>query len=93
MSRTTRAAQVPGAPTDETTGTQPDTAPATVESGPLEDSFGPVAGEQAAFAEQPVAAPGVLRAADVDPTRIKRAVLTADGWVCPATTPAPAARS
>lgn len=37
--------------------------------------------------EQP-AAPGVLRAADVDPTSIRRAVLTADGWVCPAAAPA-----
>jgi hypothetical protein len=32
---------------------------------------------------------GQLRAADVDPTKIKRAVLTADGWVCPVTAPAP----
>lgn len=29
-----------------------------------------------------------LRAADVDPTKIKRAVLTLDGWVCPEVSPA-----
>lgn len=29
-----------------------------------------------------------LRAVDVDPTKIKRAVLTLDGWVCPVETPA-----
>jgi hypothetical protein len=33
-----------------------------------------------------------LRAADVDPTKIRRAVLTLDGWVCPATSPAPPAK-
>jgi hypothetical protein len=31
--------------------------------------------------------PAPLRAADVDPTKIKRAVLTVDGWVCPAVSP------
>lgn len=30
-----------------------------------------------------------LRAKDVDATRLKRAVHTQDGWVCPATSPAP----
>ncbi len=33
-----------------------------------------------------------LRAKDVDATRLKRAVLTQDGWVCPATIPAPKGR-
>jgi hypothetical protein len=33
-----------------------------------------------------------LRAADVDPTKIRRAVLTADGWVCPDKLPEPKAR-
>lgn len=33
-----------------------------------------------------------LRAKDVDPTRLRRAVLTLDGWVCPATSPAPAVK-
>lgn len=33
-----------------------------------------------------------LRAKDVDATRLKRAVLTLDGWVCPATSPAPKAK-
>ncbi len=32
--------------------------------------------------------PAELRAVDVDPTKIKRAVLTKDGWVCPAESPA-----
>lgn len=55
-------------------------------------------GEPAAEAEEsqpdaaPQAEPGILRAADVDPTKLKRAVLTADGWVCPETSPAPPAR-
>ena len=31
--------------------------------------------------------PGDLRAVDVDPTKIKRAVLTKDGWVCPSASP------
>lgn len=49
-------------------------------------------------ATEPVAAPAAaepaagLRAADVDPYKIKRSVLTLDGWVCPATSPAPPAR-
>jgi hypothetical protein len=30
-----------------------------------------------------------LRAKDVDATRLRRSVLTLDGWVCPATSPAP----
>lgn len=30
-----------------------------------------------------------IRAADVDPSKIRRAVLTADGWVCPDRLPAP----
>jgi hypothetical protein len=33
-----------------------------------------------------------LRAADVDATRLRRSVLTLDGWVCPATSPAPPAK-
>ena len=33
-----------------------------------------------------------LRARDVDATRLKRAVLTLDGWVCPVKAPAPAAK-
>lgn len=41
-------------------------------------------------AEAPAA--GQLRAADVNPATLRRAVLTADGWVCPATSPAPAAK-
>ena len=32
--------------------------------------------------------PAELRAVDVDPSKIKRAVLTKDGWVCPAESPA-----
>lgn len=31
--------------------------------------------------------PGDLRAIDVDPSKIKRAVLTRDGWVCPVESP------
>jgi len=31
--------------------------------------------------------PAPLRAVDVDPAKIKRAVLTVDGWVCPAVSP------
>lgn len=33
-----------------------------------------------------------LRAVDVDPTKIKRAVLTLDGWVCPVEAPQYGAR-
>jgi hypothetical protein len=53
-------------------------------------------GETAADVEPVVVAEDVvalitgLRAADVDPHKIKRAVLTVDGWVCPATVPTPA---
>jgi hypothetical protein len=39
--------------------------------------------------EAPAAEPGVLRAADVDPSKLRRAVLTADGWVCPVDAPNP----
>lgn len=42
--------------------------------------------------EAPAEKPAGLRAADVDPTKIARAVLTLDGWVCPAKSPAPAVR-
>lgn len=75
MSRT-RAVQIPGAespPAEGAAAPQADTAagPATA---PVELPAGPV----------PVAG---LRAADVDPHRIKRAVLTLDGWVCPAVAP------
>lgn len=38
------------------------------------------------FPEAPKPVEG-LRAADVDPHHIKRAVLTVDGWVCPAVAP------
>ena len=31
--------------------------------------------------------PEGLRAVDVDPSKIKRAVLTLDGWVCPEVAP------
>lgn len=44
---------------------------------------------QAASAQPEADATGVMRAADVDPSKIKRAVLTADGWVCPSALPAP----
>lgn len=36
--------------------------------------------------------PEGLRAVDVDPTKIKRAVLTLDGWVCPVEAPQYGAR-
>lgn len=42
--------------------------------------------EQAAA---PAEANELPRAADIDPTKIRRAVMTRDGWVCPATSPAP----
>jgi hypothetical protein len=55
-------------------------------------------GQKAAKAAEPVSdedyrekARG-LRAADVDATRLRRAVLTLDGWVCPANSPAPPAK-
>lgn len=48
--------------------------------------------DEAKLAEPVERTPGQLRAKDVDPTKIKRAVLTLDGWVCPATSPAPPAR-
>lgn len=38
------------------------------------------------FAKGPEPVEG-LRAADVDPHKIKRSVLTVDGWVCPAVAP------
>jgi len=38
------------------------------------------------FAKGPEPVAG-LRAADVDPHKIRRAVLTVDGWVCPAVAP------
>lgn len=38
------------------------------------------------------ASAGTLRAADVDPSKLRRAVLTADGWVCPERAPAPPTR-
>lgn len=73
---TRRAPQVPGATTP--TATDADTASE------------PAVADQAQAAEpaeaEPVA-PAGLRASDVDPTKIRRAVLTVDGWVCPAALP------
>jgi hypothetical protein len=70
-----RAVKIPGAEPVESTSDapQPDkvTGPATA---PVEQRPGP----------EPVAG---LRAVDVDPHKIKRAVLTLDGWVCPAIAP------
>jgi hypothetical protein len=48
----------------------------------------PAIAEDEAYREQ---AKG-LRAKDVDATRLRRSVLTLDGWVCPATSPAPKAK-
>jgi hypothetical protein len=56
------------------------------------DTTDQAAAEPAAAAPEAETSPAGLRAADVDPTKIKRAVLTADGWVCPDTVPAPPAR-
>lgn len=46
------------------------------------------AADTAAMAEKLTSnKPEGLRAVDVDPRKIKRAVLTLDGWVCPETAP------
>ena len=46
------------------------------------------AADTAAMAEKLTSnKPEGLRAVDVDPAKIKRAVLTLDGWVCPETAP------
>jgi hypothetical protein len=49
----------------------------------------PEAPEQAPQVEAPAAESGVLRAADVDASKLRRAVLTAEGWVCPVDAPNP----
>lgn len=51
------------------------------------------AADSAAMAEKLTSnKPEGLRAVDVDPTKIKRAVLTLDGWVCPVEAPQYGAR-
>lgn len=52
----------------------------------------PETSQPEAAGQSPEPAAGSLRAAAVDPTKLRRAVLTADGWVCPATSPAPPAK-
>lgn len=51
------------------------------------------AADSAAMAEKLTSnKPEGVRAVDVDPTKIKRAVLTLDGWVCPVEAPQYGAR-
>lgn len=45
-----------------------------------------------AAAPAPAEPSGLPDAADIDPAKLKRAVLTKQGWVCPTTSPAPPAR-
>lgn len=56
---------------------------------PTPDDKAIAAADQADMAEKLTSnkpEPG-LRASDVDPAKIKRAVLTLDGWVCPSVAP------
>lgn len=83
----TRPVQVPGQSADPAAQDAP--AP-QVDQAPAADK------PKAAKAHKPAEPEGSdgrhLRAHEVDPSRIKRAVLTADGWVCPAKSPAPPAK-
>jgi len=81
MSRT-REVQVPGGggPLHE----QP--APNAPEPAPNRVNTSSSATARVEFAKGPEPVVG-LRAADVDPNKIRRAVLTVDGWVCPAVAP------
>lgn len=83
-----------GARTVQTPGGQPETASpstdaaATTPSAPS-DTAAPTADAESADDEAYRERARTLRAKDVDATRLKRAVLTLDGWVCPATVPSP----
>jgi hypothetical protein len=54
----------------------PGDSPADAEQ-PTDTTLEPIQAEEPVQAELP-------RAADIDPTKISRSVLTQDGWVCPA---------
>lgn len=73
MSKPERVIQTPGEPTPDDKA-QRDAAIAAADSAAM--------GEKLASNK-----PEGLRAVDVDPTKIKRAVLTLDGWVCPVEAP------
>ena len=78
MSKPERVVQTPGEPTPDDKAER-DAAIAAADS--------------AAMAEKLTSnKPEGLRAVDVDPTKIKRAVLTLDGWVCPVEAPQYGAR-
>ena len=73
MSKPERVVQTPGEPTPDDKA-QRDAAIAAADS--------------AAMSEKLTSnKPEGLRAVDVDPTKIRRAVLTLDGWVCPVEAP------
>lgn len=85
MPRAPRAVQTPGAAapaeaeSEELQAAEVQPEPAAADPAPEVESDGDID-----YREQ---ARG-LRAKDVDATRLKRSVLTLDGWVCPAKAPA-----
>lgn len=89
MPRGARNVQTPGGQ-PETASPSTDTA-ATTPSTPS-DTAAPTADTESADDEAYRERARTLRAQDVDATRLKRAVLTLDGWVCPATVQAPPAK-
>lgn len=99
MPRGVRNVQVPGQSAQaepEALRGSPETSPTGADAAPDlprptgGQSIPPLGPQIAEMAASAVTA--ILRAADVDPSKLKRAVLTADGWVCPEKSPAPVAR-
>lgn len=79
MSKPERVVQTPGEPTPDDKA-QRDAAIAAADSAAMSEKL---------TSNTPA---GGRRAVDVDPTKIKRAVLTLDGWVCPVEAPQYGAR-
>lgn len=76
MSKSARIVQTPGAEPEADDIAQLEAAQAAADRAAMSEKL---------TSNRPEAG---LRAADVDPTKIKRAVLTLDGWVCPDVSPA-----
>ena len=80
-------------------GEQPAEAQADAESREPQQATGGLSEKgkaKLAIMERPAheaeAKPGLPDAADIDPTKLRRAVMTRQGWVCPAASPAPPVR-
>lgn len=92
MPRGVRNVQVPGQAAQaesEAPKSNPENPPAEAEA-PNPQSIPPLGPQVAEMAASAVSS--ILRAKDVDPSKLKRAVVTADGWVCPEKSPAPTAK-